>query len=483
MTNFRLGEFHPFEGGGKKYLYLVPSGAVFELDPLAADVISQLEESERSPEQLLASLQAAGHSASDADAVLRELYQAHVIAHVITGGNGKMPEAIEEAPIPFPLNSLVLNITNQCNLSCKYCYEFGEDKLANSEGKAQYMPVETAQQAIDHLLANSEGRQRVHVTFFGGETLLNFRVMRSAIQYAVVKAHEAGKSVDFSLTTNGTLLGEEVIEFLSAYRVGVTISLDGDREMNDQFRVFHDGRGSYDIIAPKVKELLARHKTRPIGARVTLTAQVSDVLKIYRHLTNDIGFREVGFAPVTTSPVRLYAIGGGGLDLMLAQFTRLANEYRECAVRGEHHGFSNVTDTLMEVHQGVSKAYPCGAGLGLMGVAPSGDIAPCHRFVDSDQHKLGHVSTGIDHAKQAAFLNKGHIGSKYECHTCFARPLCSGGCHHEAFVRYGDTGHANLHYCDWIRGWTDLCLGIYGDIASRNPEYLRHFEEERSVVQ
>jgi uncharacterized protein len=479
MTNFRLGEFHPFEGGGKKYLYLVPSGAVFELHALAADVISQLQESERSLEQLLASLQATGLSASDADELLRELYQ----AHVITSGDGRAPETIEEAPIAFPLSSLVLNITNQCNLSCKYCYEFGEDKLANSEGKAQYMPVETAQQAIDHLLANSEGRQRVHVTFFGGETLLNFRVMRSAIQYAVVKAREAGKSVDFSLTTNGTLLGAEVIEFLSAYRVGVTISLDGDREMNDQFRVFHDGRGSYDIIAPKVKELLARHKTRPIGARVTLTAQVSDVLKIYRHLTNDIGFREVGFAPVTTSPVRLYAIGGGGLDLMLAQFTRLANEYRECAVRGEHHGFSNVTDTLMEVHQGVSKAYPCGAGLGLMGVAPSGDIAPCHRFVDSDQHKLGHVSTGIDHAKQAAFLNKGHIGSKYECHTCFARPLCSGGCHHEAFVRYGDTGHANLHYCDWIRGWTDLCLGIYGDIASRNPEYLRHFEEERSVVQ
>jgi len=479
MTNFRLGEFHPFEGGGKKYLYLVPSGAVFEMDGLAAGVIDQLRESERPAQELLAGLQANGLSVSDADEVLKELYQ----AHVITSGDGVMPEAIEEAPLPFPLSSLVLNITNQCNLSCKYCYEFGEDKLANPEGKAQYMPVETAQQAIDHLLANSAGRRSVHVTFFGGETLLNFRVMRSAVQYAVVKAREAGKSVDFSLTTNGTLLSEEVIEFLSEYRVGVTISLDGDREMNDQFRVFHDGRGSYDVIAPKVRELLARHKTRPIGARVTLTAQVSDVLKIYRHLTNDLGFREVGFAPVTTSPVRLYAIGGGGLDLMLAQFTKLANEYRECAVRGEHHGFSNVTDTLMEVHQGVSKAYPCGAGLGLMGVAPSGDIAPCHRFVDSDQHKLGHVSTGIDHAKQAAFLNKGHIGSKYECHTCFARPLCSGGCHHEAFVRYGDTGHANLHYCDWIRGWTDLCLGIYGDIAARNPEYLRHFEEERSVLQ
>ena len=479
MTSFRLGEFHPFEGGGQKYLYLVPSGAIFELDSLASRVIERLRDRERTPQELSGDLQAAGHSASDADDVLKELYQ----AHVITSGEGMKPQAIEKAPLPFPLNTLVLNVTNQCNLSCKYCYEFGEDRVANPEGKAQYMPIETAQEAIDHLLANSPGRRSVHVTFFGGETLLNFKVMRSAVQYALVKAKEAGKSIDFSLTTNGTLINEEVIEFLSEYRIGVTISLDGDREMNDQFRVFKDGRGSYEIIAPKVKALLARHTTRPIGARVTLTAQVSDVLKIYRHLTQDLGFREVGFAPVTTSPVRLYSIGGGGLDLILAQFTMLANEYRECAVRGEHHGFSNVTDTLMELHQGVSKAYPCGAGLGLMGVAPSGDIAPCHRFVDSDAHKLGHVSTGIDPVKQAEFLNKGHIGAKYECHSCFARPLCSGGCHHEAFVRYGDTGHANLHYCDWIRGWTDLCLSIYGDIASRNPAFLEHFEEERSVVQ
>jgi uncharacterized protein len=479
VTTFRLGEFHAFKGGETKYLYLVPSGAIFELEGLASAVLEGLQAGERTPESILGDLQAAGYSASDATEAIQDLYH----ARVIVSGDGPPLDPVS-VPDEFPLSTLVLNVTNQCNLSCKYCYEFGEDKFANPEGKAKFMPVETAQEAIDYLLANSPGRPSVHVTFFGGETLLNFKVMRSAVQYALVKAKEAGKVIDFSLTTNGTLLSEEVIEFLSEYRIGVTISLDGDREMNDQFRVFKDGRGSYDIIAPKVKALLARHTTRPIGARVTLTAQVAEVLKIYRHLTNDLGFREVGFAPVTTAPVRLYTIGGGGLDFMLAQFTQLAKEYRDCALRGEHHGFSNVTDTLMELHHGVSKAFPCGAGLGLIGVAPSGDIAPCHRFVDSDEHSLGHVSTGIDREKQAKFLTKGHIGSKYDCHSCWARPLCSGGCHHEAFVRYGDTGHANLHYCDWIRGWTDLCLNIYGEIASSNPEFLRHFDDEgRTLVQ
>jgi len=469
-SSYRLGEFHPFAGGGKSYLYLVPSGAIFELDGPSAAVIDRLRPGERSREDLLAEL------GPDAAEVLDELAQ----SRAIVSGPG-FHDPVEKAPLPFPLNTLVLNVTNQCNLSCKYCYEFGEDRVANPEGKAKFMPEDTARASVDYLLANSQGRRSVHLTFFGGETLMNFPVVRSTIEYAREKARAAGKYIDFSLTTNATLLTPHVIEYLAENQVGVTISIDGPKELNDQLRVFANGRGIYDIIAPKIRELLARHTSRPIGARVTLTSQVVDVLKIYRHLKNDLGFHEVGFAPVTTSPVRLYAIGGGGLDLVLEQFKTLAREYLDHALRGEHHGFSNVTDTLAELHQGISKAHPCGAALGLLGVGPSGDLAPCHRFVDSDAHKLGHISTGVDRAKQADFLDRGHINRKIECHTCWARPVCSGGCYHEAHVRYGDTGHANLHYCDWIRGWTDVCLSVYGEIAARNPKFLEHFDERSSA--
>ena len=161
--------------------------------------------------------------------------------------------------------------------------------------------------------------------------------------------------------------------------------------------------------------------------------------------------------------------------------TMLADEYLEYALRGETHGFSNVSDTLAELYQGVNKSHPCGAGLGLLGVGPSGDIAPCHRFVDSDAHALGHISTGIDREKQTDFLTRGHIDAKYDCHTCWARPLCAGGCHHEAFVRYGDTGHPNLHYCDWIRaGPTPACRSTarsprrIPDFSSSSPKGRHH---------
>lgn len=479
MSTFRLGEFHPFSGGGQDYLYLVPSGAIFALDPLSRSLLGQLKAGERSQDELITDTTAQGFAAPEVEETIRELYQAHVIAN----GNG-FPAEVQAVPMPFPLQTLVLNVTNQCNLSCKYCYEFGEDRVATAstlDGKPKFMTEETACAAVDFLLANSPGRRAVHLTFFGGETLMNFKVVRATIEYARAQAHAAGKYIDFSLTTNATLLTEPVIDYLAENHVGVTISIDGPQEMNDKLRVFSNGQGSYEIIAPKVKELLAKHRTRPIGARVTLTSQVVNVKAIYRHLKEELGFHEVGFAPVTTSPVRLYAIGNDGLRTVLEQFTELAQEYLACALRDEQHGFSNVSDTLQELHAGVNKSHPCGAGLGLLGVAPSGDIAPCHRFVDSDTHKLGNLATGIDRTTQVDFLERGHIQRKPECHTCWARPVCSGGCYHEAHVRYGDTGHANLHYCDWIRGWTDVCLQIYGEIAARNPKFLAHFEERKAI--
>jgi len=475
--NYRLGEFHSFEGGGRRFLYLVPAGAIFEIDDATASVIDYVAKDEVSHDGLLDTLGRGGFASADAEELLKELYQSRVLVsgHVA-------PPRPEAPPADFPLQTLVLNLTNQCNLSCQYCYEFGNDKVATPEGKPKFMDLETAKASVDFLLEQAAGRRMVHITFFGGETLMNFPLLKQVVAYANEKAAASGRSIDFSLTTNATLLTPAIIEFLSENRIGVTVSMDGPAELHDKLRVFANGRGSYDIIEPRVRALIQNHRTRPITARVTLTAGVTDVLRIFRHLKHDLGFAEIGFAPVTTSTNQLYAINTGGMNSVLDQFKILAGEYLDHALRNEMHGFSNVSDTLSELCQGVNKSHPCGAGLGLVGVGPSGDIAPCHRFVDSDQHALGHISTGINREKQQDFLSRGHIDSKYDCQTCWARPLCAGGCHHEAFVRYGDTGHPNLHYCDWIRDWTDTCLHIYGALSAQNPRFLEQFAERKTAA-
>ena len=469
-----LGEFHAFGAAGRRFLYLVPSAAVFALDDPASALLDALEDNRLSREDLLASVSPRFPDTA-LDETLRELEQVRAVGPVAA----PPPPMQTIIPLmPFPLTTAVLNVTNQCNLSCAYCYEYSEDKIVDTTNGAQpkFMSEETARQSVDLLFRESGDNAVVHVSFFGGETLMNFPVLSRVVPYAREQAAAHGKRVEFNLTTNATLLTSEMIGFLADHDISVTVSIDGPREMQDRFRVFHDGRGSYDVMLPRVKELLRRHRSRPIGARVTLTSQVNDILGIYHHLTEEIGFQEVGVAPVTTSPGRDYALGESGFDQMVTEFKALADEFLETAVAGRHHGFSNVTETLAEVHKGVSKPYPCGAGLGLVGVSTGGDVALCHRFAGSDEHKLGSVTDGIDREVQTAFLERHHLANKTDCHTCWARPLCAGGCYHEAHTRYGTSTHANLHYCDWIREWTDICLRIYGELAERNPGFLTRFD-------
>lgn len=474
---YRLGEMHRFAAEEQDFIYLVSAGAIFALDAGVAQVLQQLETGPVPHADLSAALVEAGTPGAEAEDLLRELRLARVIVSEQTVATPS-PAA---PPGDYPLQALVLNITNQCNLACTYCYEFGADKIATPAGKPKFMSIETAKASVDLLLAQSGTRPAVHITFFGGETLMNFPLLRQVVDYAEEQAGAQGRSITFSLTTNATLLSDTIIEFLAEKAIGVTVSIDGPAEMQDKRRVYKSGKGSYAVIEPKLRALIARHRSHAITARVTLTEGVTDVIGIYRHLKDDLGFHEVGFAPVTTSGTRDYSLGDSDMNSVLSQFHQLADEWLAYALRGWMHGFTNVSETIGELIDGTNKSHPCGAGLGLLGVSPSGDLSPCHRFTDADTHTMGHVSTGIDRAKQGDFLTRGHVGAKYECQSCWARPLCAGGCHHEAFVRYGDTGHANLHYCDWIREWTERCLTIHGTLAVKNPEFLERFAARKGL--
>lgn len=474
MSRLALREFHPFEALGQRFLYLTPSAGVVKLDEAGAAVVDALAEGPLGRDELLQRL-APRFGADTVASSVGELLHIRAV-----GREASPPDRVLKVlpQADFPLTTLVMNVTSKCNLACTYCYEYGEDRIVDVATKAlpRFMSEETARQSVDLLFARAGANRVVHVNFFGGETLLNFEVLKRSVVYAREKAAAAGRHVEFSITTNGTLLRPGIIEWLAENEITVTISIDGPKEAQDRFRVFHNGRGSYDVMMPKVRELLRRHTARPIGARVTLTRGNLDVVGIFRHLTEEIGFQEVGFAPVTTAPGRDFALDPADYDRMLEQFRELAWEFLEAAVAGRHHGFSNVKETLEEIHKGVSKAFPCGAGLGLMGVATDGDVALCHRFAGSEDHRLGSVADGIDPRRQAEFLERHHIAHKTECSRCWARPLCSGGCYHEAHVRYGDSGAANLHYCDWIRSWTHTCLEVYGALSERNPAWLARME-------
>jgi uncharacterized protein len=469
-----LRDFHAFEAFDARFLYMVPSAGIFRMDDAGCAVLDLLKSGPRDTDTLVADLS----GQFDVDQVLETLQELTEIRAIGDPESPKEQVPTDLPPADFPLNTMVLNVTNKCNLACTYCYEYGDDKIVDTQygDQPKFMSEETAEESVEFLLTESKGQPVAHVTFFGGETLLNFPLLQKTVAYARRRGAEEGKRIEFSLTTNATLLKPDVIQWLADNQIGVTISIDGPKPTQDGLRVFHNGKGTYDVVLPKIKELLAKHKSRPIGARVTLTQKNLNVLEIYRHLKDEIGFWEVGLAPVTTQDHRDYALTPDSKNHMLRQFEELAAEWLECALRDEHHGFTNVTDTLEEIHKGVSKAYGCGAGLGLMGVATDGEVALCHRFAGSPEHTIGSVSEGVDREKQKKFLVDHHIAEKTDCHTCWARPICSGGCYHEAHVQFGDSSHANLHYCTWVRSWTHTCLEIYGALAEKNPNFLARYD-------
>ncbi len=194
----------------------------------------------------------------------------------------------------FPLSTVVLNVNTGCNLSCSYCYK--EDLDNPRDGKK--MDLATAQAAIEMMLREAPQRDRYNVVFFGGEPLSNMPLIRAVVAWAEQRIHGLGKAVDFTLTTNATLLNEEKIAFFDAHRFGLTVSMDGPKAIHDKNRIAVNGQGTYDLVARRIAPLLAHYRSRPVGSRVTLTQGTTDVIGIHHHLVNELGFAEAGFAPV-----------------------------------------------------------------------------------------------------------------------------------------------------------------------------------------
>ena len=386
------------------------------------------------------------------------------------------PVAVPELDVEhFPVSSVVVNVANKCNLHCTYCYEPEEAKYGAAPVE---MDWDTAQTSVDFLFQKAGNNPEVNLIFFGGEALLNFKLMRRIVAYAEEKGHAEKKKVDFSITTNGTLLTDTVIDFFQQHRFGITISMDGPKELHDKRRSFLTSngtrKGSYEVIQPRLERLFERYTARPVVARVTVTKDAIDIVGTYEHLSG-LGFFEVGFSPVTAKNGEEYGLEPADLHQVLAGFRELGSLYAERAAQNRYTGFSNLSTLLTDIHVGTNKFFPCGAGLGLLDVDGNGDVYLCHRFPGTEEHKYGNVKDGLEYDRLNAFINNAHLGKKTVCQTCWVRGLCGGGCYHEAMTQFGDALHPNLHYCDFLRAWTEYGIGVYMELQRKNPGFVEQY--------
>lgn len=464
--------FHDVAVKGRRVLLHVPSTAIFDLDGVMGELLDFARpRSSVSFENLQARFVGRAAPKVIADAV-EDLKSLGVLRGEPIAANQGPGLRVKE----FPLSTIVLNVNTGCNLSCTYCYK--EDLSTPSKGDK--LGLEKATKGIELLLREGAKRDHVNVVFFGGEPLMNMPLIREVTKYAELRCQEERKSLGLSLTTNATLLTEEIAEYFNQHRFGITISMDGPQAIHDKRRRTIGGKGTYEVVAAKTRMLLSRYTARPVGARVTLTAGYSDVVAIHHHLKNEIGFAEVGFAPVTSNPVTTFNLTGDELRAVFESMKALGRQYVEAAIAGENIGFSNMHQLLSDLYEGRRKALPCGAGVGLLAVDHRGDLNLCHRFTGSELPTFGNVESGIFKTELGSFLESALDRSERGCSTCCIRNLCSGGCYHESYANFNDPHSPVYHYCELLREWVDFGIEAYLEILEKNPAFLHRHVANRS---
>ena len=330
------------------------------------------------------------------------------------------------------VKALCLHIAHDCNLACRYCFaEEGE-----YHGRRALMSYEVGKKAFDFLIANSGNRQHLEVDFFGGEPLMNWDVVKRLVEYGRSQEKEHNKKFRFTLTTNGVLLNDEIMEFCNKEMSNVVLSLDGRKEVNDHMRPFRGGKGSYDLIVPKFQKFAELRGDKDYFVRGTFTNKNLDFGEDVLHYA-DLGFKKMSMEPVVAEPTEDYAIREEDLPQILAEYDRLAAEYVKRHKEGRGFTFFHFMVDLKQGPCVAKRLSGCGSGTEYLAVTPWGDLYPCHQFVGKEEFLLGNVDTGVTNTAIRDEFKLCNVYAKEKCKDCFARFYCSGGCAANSYNFHG----------------------------------------------
>lgn len=435
-------------------LFGVDQGSLFFIDEPTRNVL--LKWSSRSPLNL-----------DEVPKVEREILEGLKEARFLApSGARHRLEAPDVDIASIPLTTMVLEVAQDCNLACTYCYAGG-----GSYGRqVNLLSPEMARQAVRKLVHDSADRDTVTLVIFGGEPLLNMPAVKAAVEEAQIQSRRSGKQVFVSLTTNGTLLDNDILEFIHQNRIAVALSLDGPADLHNTNRPYLAGKGSYAAITANLEGLL-NGSSAAVAARVTLTPdQWSRMEEVFYHLLQ-LGFHEVGIAPV--SPVRRELLPDADQEEALLQgFSALARTFIKAAQANRLLPFTNLIDLLARLHLGQTKSVSCGAGYGYLAVDAGGGLYVCHRLVGEESCRVGNLDDGADPGEIRRTLDALTCGKQEMCKGCWARTLCSGGCHYENHLRENLLGLPPGGSCDFIRRWFQLGIEVYAELKRSGAEEI-----------
>ena len=457
---------HSYKLGGLNIVLDVFSGAVHVVDDIAYDIINMYESTPR--EEIVRVMcekyaNMDGVSETDIRECLDDIDALRDEGRLFTPDTFADKADVLKKRSEGIVKALCLHVAHTCNLNCSYCFA----SQGKYHGERAIMSYEVGKQALDFLIAHSGTRHNLEVDFFGGEPLMNFDVVKQLVAYARSIEKEHGKNFRFTLTTNGMLIDDDVIDFANREMHNVVLSLDGRKEVHDRFRVDHAGRGSWERIVPKFQKLVNARGGRGYYMRGTFTHANPDFLNDIKQML-DLGFTELSMEPVVCAPDDPSALTKDDLEVVFSQYEQLAALMLERIDEGRPFTFYHYMIDLAGGPCIYKRISGCGSGTEYMAVTPWGDLYPCHQFVGEEKFKLGNVWDGVtapDVQEQFAACN---VYTKPECADCWAKLYCSGGCAANAYHATGSVNGVYSTGCELFKKRMECAIMVEAVKALKN---------------
>ena len=415
---------HQYKLNGYNIVLDTCSGSVHVVDEVAYDIIAMYKEksTEKIVEYILDTYKDEKITEKDVLECIED------VKSLENAGKLYTPDTYEGMAFDFKnrntvIKALCLHVAHTCNLNCEYCFA----SQGKYHGERALMSFEVGKRALDFLIENSGTRRNLEVDFFGGEPLMNWDVVKELVSYARVQEKIHNKNFRFTLTTNGILIDDDVIDFCNKEMSNVVLSLDGRKEVHDRLRKDYQGRGSYDIIVPKFQEFVKRREGKSYYMRGTFTHNNVDFTKDIFHMAN-LGFTELSMEPVVCAPEDASALTEADLPILFEQYEILAKEMIKRKKAGNGFTFYHYMLDLTNGPCIYKRISGCGSGTEYMAVTPTGELYPCHQFVGDTKYLLGNIWDGVTNKDIQNEFKLCNAYARKECDDCWAKLYCSGGC-------------------------------------------------------
>ena len=452
---------HQYKSNGYNIVMDVNSGSIHVVDDIVYDMIPLMEpfinEGIKDPE----TMKAAVLNLTDIPYPREEILEAvDEVLELEKTGQLFAPDIYQDYVFDFKKRSTVvkalcLHIAHDCNLACRYCFaEEGE-----YHGRRALMSFEVGKKALDFLVANSGSRVNLEVDFFGGEPLMNWDVVKQLVEYGRSLEEPNNKRFRFTLTTNGVLLNDEILEFANKEMSNIVLSIDGRKEINDRMRPFRGGQGSYDIIVPKFQKVAESRNQTNYYVRGTFTHNNLDFSKDVLHLA-DLGFEQISVEPVVAKPEDSYAITEEDIPVLKEEYDRLAQAMLQRKKDGKPFNFFHFMIDLQGGPCVAKRLSGCGSGTEYLAVTPWGDLYPCHQFVGDEKFRLGDIWNGVDNTAIQNEFRGCNAYTRPECADCWAKLYCSGGCAANAYHATGSIQGIYEYGCELFRKRMECAIMI-----------------------